>query len=284
VPAIATSFSVRLIEESDKDEVVRLLSEGFPRRSVEYWTGAWGRLAQLSPPLGSPKYGHVIVAQGIIVGVILVLTLKVTNEGGSKTRANLSSWYVKPSHRSVATLLLSRACKNKDVTYLNVSAATHTYAICEALGFKRYSEGQIAAFLLLSKPAKGLVIREYSGWDSGLTELENQTMQDHRGYGCICLVGTDGKESQPFIFVSRRIKGWLPAVQLIYCRSPKTFASYAKRIGLYFAFRATFFCLLDACGSMRGIKGRYYNGRSPKYYKGPVLPQLVKLMKLNKLS
>ena len=56
-------------------------------------------------------------------------------------RCNLSSWYVEPAFRTYAPLLVSQAMRHKDVTYMNVSAAPHTWPIIEAQGFARYSEG-----------------------------------------------------------------------------------------------------------------------------------------------
>ena len=45
-----------------------------------------------------------------------------------KIRCNVSSWYVEPAFRSFASLLVLRALKNKDVTYLNISPAPATRA------------------------------------------------------------------------------------------------------------------------------------------------------------
>ena len=56
--------------------------------------------------------------------------------GAAVPRCNLSSWYVEPSFRAYAPLLVSQALRHKHVTYLNVSPAPHTLPIIEAQGFR----------------------------------------------------------------------------------------------------------------------------------------------------
>jgi hypothetical protein len=272
--AEAVKLRLRPIIEEDRDGVVNLLGEGFARRSVTYWRRAWNRLIALDKPDGFSQLGYVIDLGGEIVGVILIVAARNLSVEGSNKRANLSSWYVQPKYRSYAAMLLSRACKEKDITFLNVSAAQHTYAICEALGFVRYSEGQIAAIPLLSQRIIGLSIKPYSPLSSGLSAVEEHIMADHLDYGCVCLVGNDTDSAHPFVFVKRYIKGFLPTAQLIYCRSTVELARYAQHIGAYLAVRGIFFLILDASSPIAGLIGKYYPGRSPKYYKGSKAPQI----------
>ena len=68
---------------------------------------------------------------------------------GSTIRCNVSSWYVEPAFRTYATLLVSQALRHKNVTYLNVSAAPHTWPIIEAQGFSRYCDGIFVAAPML---------------------------------------------------------------------------------------------------------------------------------------
>ena len=73
----------------------------------------------------------------------------MSHSGQITTRCNLSSWYVDPAFRAYATLLVSHALSHRDVTYLNVSAAPHTWPIIEAQGFARYCDGIFVAVPLL---------------------------------------------------------------------------------------------------------------------------------------
>jgi hypothetical protein len=272
--AEAVNLRLRLIDKNDRSGVVALLREGFPRRSVAYWEQAWDRLIMLEKPEELNQLGHVIDVGGRIVGVILIITARALFVESSKKRANLSSWYVHPDYRSYAAMLLSRACKDKTITFLNVSAAVHTYPICEALGFVRYSEGQMAAIPVLSKKQSGVAISRFSNSQARLSDSELKMMVDHENYGCICLVGTTAAGQQPFIFVKRRIKGFLPAAQLVFSRSNDEFRRFAHQIGLYLAARGIVFVILDSSAPIEGLKGKYYPGRSPKYFKGPQKPNI----------
>jgi hypothetical protein len=268
---------MRVLSAPDKTAVVRLLVEGFPRRNSSYWENAWDRLVELTKSHPAPVLGQAIVVEDEIVGVVLSIERPLHLNSLSNNYANLSSWYVKPAYRSYATMLLSRACKGKDKTYLNVSAATHTFQICEALGFKRYSSGQLAAVLLLSGTTEGTSVSEYKGYEQGLSAEENKLLADHQSYGCICLVGRNRTTSQPFVLVRRMIKDVLPCSQLVYCHSIEVFVPFARQIGLELAKRGIFVTIMDTQGKIAGIRGKYYEGRSPKYFKGNQAPSLCDL-------
>ena len=61
----------------------------------------------------------------------------------------MSSPHSGPTRR----FLVSHALRHKEVTYLNVSAAPHTWPIIEAQGFSRYSEGIFVCLPALSRHA-----------------------------------------------------------------------------------------------------------------------------------
>jgi hypothetical protein len=277
MPANAAKLRIRPIADADADNVVDLLVEGFPRRHRLYWVEALSRLENLDRPAAAPKFGYLLEDSGVPVGVMLVITHSDQPAGGQASRANLSSWYVRPDYRSYAALLLSRACREKDVTYLNVSAAANTYSICEAIGFKRYSQGQIGWVPLLSRPSAGLSIVTYDSGAQGLDVAERRILDDHAAYGCECLIGVGDGVPLPFVFLRRRIKSWLPAIQLVYCRSMQDVVRYARPLGRFLARRGVFLVLLDASGPIPGLSGKYFHGRSPKYYKGPEMPRLCDL-------
>src|SRR5262249_49851818 len=83
------------------------------------------------------------------------LLIFATTPGGDTLRANVSSWYVEPAFRGYAPLLVSQALKLKQVTYLNISAARHTWPILEAQGYRRYSNGVFVAMPALRRSAAG---------------------------------------------------------------------------------------------------------------------------------
>ena len=59
----------------------------------------------------------------------------------TRTRCNVSSWYVDPEFRIYAVLLISRAIGKKNITYLQLTPSDHVLPIVEAQGFSRFSDG-----------------------------------------------------------------------------------------------------------------------------------------------
>src|SRR3984957_20164330 len=134
----------RPIVDGDLDALVDLLERGFaPRRTRAFWQRALACLRMRKVPSGMPRYGYLLENDGVPVGVILLIF--ATTPGTDAPRANVSSWYVEPAFRGYAPLLAAQALKLKQVTYLNISPAPHTWPILEAQGYRRYSNGIIVA-------------------------------------------------------------------------------------------------------------------------------------------
>src|SRR6202035_4280305 len=101
-------------------------------------------------------FGYLLENDKIPVGVVLLLFVSFESDEGTKMRCNLSSWYVEPAFRAHGSLLISVALRHKDVTYLNISPAKHTWSIVEAQGLRRYSAGQFLAFAALGRRVPGV--------------------------------------------------------------------------------------------------------------------------------
>lgn len=139
MPAAVPPLRCRQIGEADIAAVAALLARGFHNRDRQFWLRAFARLTRREPPPGLPKYGYLLESGGVPVGALLVICSMVRAEGAAGAavpRCNLSSWYVEPSFRAYAPLLVSQAQRHKHVTYLNVSPAPHTLPIIEAQGFR----------------------------------------------------------------------------------------------------------------------------------------------------
>ena len=270
----------RPVMPADLDGIVRLLMRGFPDRTESYWRAGLARHAARDLPDGYPVYGYMLDHGGQAVGVILTLFTSIEIGGRPTVRCNLSSWYVEPAFRAQAVLLDNLAMRRKEVTYLNVTPAPQTWAMQEARRFKRYCRGQMLAFPLLGRVVRGVRIRKVTPDDLllDITPAERTLVADHRRYGCLCFVGTDARGSQPFIFVRRRIgltqkrsgRGALPCLQLVYCRDvadlPDFLGSLGRRLALGLEVP---WMVIDADRQIPGVVGRYFEGRGPKYFRGP---------------
>src|SRR5437773_1732111 len=197
----------RQIGESDISGVADLLARGFPC-SKTYWPRALDRLSQHRPPEGLPKYGYLIEANGVVVGVVLLIFATVPTADRSTTRCNISSWYVEPAFRSHASLLIAQAVRHKNVTYVNVSPAPHTLPIIKAQGFSCFSSGQFVTVAALAPERDGpvrVVPAEHFPATAGAPG-ERALLATHTGYGCISLWCVTEQGTYPFVFRPRLVK------------------------------------------------------------------------------
>ena len=273
VPAIRC----RQIGEADIAAVAALLGRGFPNRTQQFWTDALDRLARRESPPGFPKYGYLLESGDGPVGALLLICSTICEGGRAATRCNLSSWYVEPAYRAYATLLVSQALGDKDVTYTNVSAAPHTWPIIEAQGFSRYCDGIFVAVPMLKGLFGGEGARVFDARQiptASFDPAEQDILQRHAEHGCISLWCETAVGAYPFVFRPRLVKRAMPCAQLIYCRDVGDFVRFAGPIGRYLARRGKPFVIIDSNGAIPGLLGTFRPGSMPKYFKGPQRPRL----------
>jgi hypothetical protein len=267
----------RQIDESDVPAVTELLRRGFPNRNRQFWHRALNELTRREPPPGLPKYGYLLETGGALVGAILMICSTMRAGDRLVPRCNLSSWYVEPAFRAYAPLLVSQALRHKDVTYMNVSAAPHTWPIIEAQGFARYSEGIFVCVPALHRASSGDTV-EVVGADSppaiAVDGYEREILLQHVEHGCIGLWAVSAGRAYPFVFRPRMVKGFIPCAQLIYCRDIADFTRFAGPIGRYLARRGRAVVIVDANAPIPGLIGIFRRGSKPKYFKGPQRPRL----------
>jgi hypothetical protein len=273
--APAPALRCRPIAAEDLDTVAALLAEGFPDRAPAYWTRALEVLRTREAPAAYPRFGLLLEAEGACVGVLLQIYSSLREGGAEVVRCNLSSWYVQPAFRGYAALLVSRALRHKEVVYLNVSPAEHTWPILQAQGYRRYSEGQVAALALLSPRGLGARVRRYrpgeEGWPAGTAAL----LDAHADLGLIVLVCGRGPGRAAFGFLPRRVKGVGRTVaQLAWCEDTDSFMRFAGPLGRWLLLRGLPLVLLDARGPAKGLVGRFFKDRAPKYFRGAQAPRL----------
>ena len=113
----------REIAATDIDAVADLLTRGFVGRTRDYWMRGLRLQAERDVPENYPRFGYMLVHEGVPVGVLLLLYSTRGKADGASVYCNLSSWYVEPRFRNYAPMLTSIAQRLKDVTYFNISPA-----------------------------------------------------------------------------------------------------------------------------------------------------------------
>jgi hypothetical protein len=264
----------REIQEGDFPAVAELLSRSFTRRELQLLR--LRRLAARSVPAGLPKIGYLLQSKEAVVGVILMISSTVARNGISIVRCNLSSLHIEPAYRAYSPLLTAQALKHKGVTYVNVSARPATWPLVEAQGFTRYSKGVFIAIPALSRgnaPARLRRIRPGMALANDIDRQEGALLSEHAGFGCLSIVCRAADGAHPFVFARRDLKGLLPSVQLVYCRSIEDFVRHGRRIGWYLAARGICCVQIDANGPIAGLRGRFFSGRMPKFVRGGNAPR-----------
>jgi len=273
VPAIRC----RQIVAGDIPAVVKLLTRGFPNRNREFWLHALDQLTRREPPRDLPKYGYLLETNGEVIGAILMICSAMRVGDTLTPRCNLSSWYVELAYRAYASLLVSQALRHKEVTYINVSAAPHTWPIIEAQGFTRYTGGlfiSLPALKGFSRGEKVQVSEANERAPAGVDPFEQEVLRQHAEHGCISLGCVTSERAYPFVFRPRLVKGFVPCAQLIYCRDIADFARFAGPLGRHLARRGRPIVIVDANGPIPGLVGIFRRGSKPKYFKGPQQPRL----------
>jgi hypothetical protein len=274
----------REISEADIEAVANLLTRGFGR-SLDYWLQGLRRQAVRDVPQGYPRFGYLLDSGGVPVGALLLIYGLKTEGGETTIYCNLSSWYVDPAFRNYAPLLTKIAQKNKEVTYINISAATWTWPIIEMQGFRPYCNGLFFSVPALTLTGSGISVEAVSADTAtvdGLPAAEVELLSRHARYGCLSLVcRTPDNNALPFILQRLRIrKGWIsvPAMQLIYCRDIAEFVQCAGPIGRRLLAHGRISVVLDANARIPGLFGLYAELRGRKYFKGPHQPRLADLV------
>ena len=265
----------RQITEADVETVVNLLTRGFKVRSRHYWQRALTKLRTHPTPAGFPKFGHLLESDGTTVGGILQIFSAIPTATGWRMRCNLSSWYVEPKFRSYASMLVSQAIKYQNVTYMNISPATHTRPIVEAQGFSRYSDGQFVSVPALNTScvdSDAQVTSIDAPLDVHFYSFELDLLAKHKAHGCLSLWCKTSTGAHPFAFLPRVAKGVISCAQLIYCRDIQDFIQFACPIGRYLTARGRPLVIIDSSGPIPGLVGKYFSNKVPKYFKGPDRP------------
>jgi hypothetical protein len=218
-----------------------------------------------------PRYGYLLKANQRVIGAILLISSKIET---NNLRCNVSSWFVQPEFRSYASLLVSKALSHRDATYLNITPAPHTLPIVRAQGYRRYSSGVFVALpaVQFRKRTARVVAAGNISIDAA-ESYEHQLIEEHVKYGCISVWCETANSVSPFLFRPRVHKA-VPCAQLVYCRSIDDFTACAGPLGRHLAACGRPFVVIDANGPIPGLLGKYFNGRMPKYYRGPNVPRL----------
>jgi len=262
----------REIRDSDIPSVAEFLEKGLGYPAGSYLK-ILERLAQHPTPAGFPRYGYLMENGNNIVGAVILIFTEFQQLNVGTVRCHVTAWYVEPYYRPFGTLFFWKALNLKGVTYLNISARRSARPFLEIHGFSKYANGQFLAipalnFVFGSVDNKVKVVGTEIVPAGHFDSFERDLLLAHAGYGCLCLWCTTPERAYPFVFHVHYFKGFIPGVQLVYCRDVDDFVRFAAPIGLYLASHGKIFVRIDSNGPISGLFGKYFEGMEPRYYKG----------------
>jgi len=272
------NIRVRQIHHRDFDRLATFLCRGFRSRTREFWLQALVNIEAHQTPNGFPRFGYILEDADTIVGAILAI-FSMVKEGTSTSgiRCSVSSWYVEPSFRPYAGLLVSKVFAHKGVTYVNVTAAPFTWPILAAQGYTQYSQGIFLSLPVLHYPSERVhatIVDAASDPVAPFSSFERDIVRDHAAAGCVSFWCSTPERAYPFVFRSRSAKLVPIFAQLIYCTSIDAFVRFAGSIGAHLLRRGRPFAIIDADGPIPGLAGKFFAGKEPKFYRGPHRPRL----------
>ncbi len=280
---VPAKIRCRQINALDLPAVAALLSEGFPRRKISYWQTGFDRMAARSVPENTPQFGYCLDANGILVGVILMIASEQLVSGIMSNVTNLASWYVKPDYRPYAHQLAAMALKNRNTSYTNVTAAPSTWPVVEKQDYRKYCNGLFFAFAALARPQASVTIHDFAvvrARPDVRAMAGFALLQRHSDWGCSVIVVEEAGQLSGFVFRRFAIRAGLiklPAMFAIHAHSQKELIRLAGNLGRHFMWRAAPILVMDANGPIPTLSGLYTEKRGRKFVKGSYQPNLCDL-------
>ncbi len=270
-------MAFRDIEPGDLPLLPGLLSEGFPATRPDFWAKALDVLDTRPPVEGLPRYGIVLEAKGELQAVMLMLSQR---RGGVRL-CNMSSWYVRASHRGYASFMFAHALKTKDVTWLDCSPTPPVVPMIERFGFRPYSAGSVlldARAAVRRGPAVAPLKPEAL---AALKPEARERIEANLRAGCRGLVALGvqggGNGEQPLLYRVARVKRHVPVARFVY-GAPEVILTHAGAIARHLLARGIPLALVDRPIGAAVPVGRALPGYGVRYKRGDDAPPVGDLL------
>ncbi len=262
---------VRDIRASDFDTVAELLGKRIGYHP-KFYLDIFRVMATHATPEGYPKYGRVLESDGSTVGAIILIFSTIHSDFGPRVRCHVTGWCVEPDFRPYAALFFARDLKHGDVTYVNLYARStpETLPIIAVQGFTKYVDGQFIAPTLQAAfgAGKAKIVSANETPSAPFEPFEQKLLTEHASYGCLCFWCVTPERAYPFVFRPRLFKGFIPGVQLVYCRDIDDLRRLFTPIGRFLALQGRFVARVNSNGPIRGLIGKFEADKDCRYFKG----------------
>lgn len=217
-----------------------LLDRGFPEvGDRSFWLRVLNRIERWRPQGAAYPSGFFLEMDAAIKGVVLTPSSRRTGIQ-ARTVVNFSSWYVEPSARAMAPLMLRKLSSAAEVQFTDLTASPAVARMLPALGFQLMStQSMVILTALLARRSQAVVGAEQ------VSDADRQLVQDHLNLGClVCGLKTDDAV-HPLIFLPRTRRKILPSAQLIYAPSRRAVYDNLPAICAFLLKRGRLFAEID---------------------------------------
>lgn len=230
--AVTAKVSIRPAAATDAEAICGFLHRELNRAILP---PQWQALFTL-PWTSAPDYGHLMEADGQIVGYVGGIVSEREIAGRGEIVCNLTSWCVSAGYRAglAPISLLMPYLRRKDQTLTSLTPGKTATPIFKRLGFQVLDEGKI-----ISPPfcdprtilARGRIL-------SDVDAIRNRLAADHRllldhhaplGCGMFLVVRPQG---YAFLIVKRRVKMGIPLSEVLLCTDAGLAAPLLERLKL----------------------------------------------------
>lgn len=259
------------IDDTNFDHTVKLLVEGFPERSEEFWREGLKRAQRYAAQDPDWPIGFLMLQAGRFVGVILTLASRVRDENSAdKLVVNLSSWYVEPGARAAAPIMLKNVLAHRGALFTDLTPIAPVAALLRKFDFTQWCEGR----LVISWP-QTLIAGSSGSTVAPLSEIPGEALdrdstkllEDHAALGCLCAGLFDGARWQPLIFIHKKLGG-LKIGHLIYARSRREALQHRRAISTFLLRRGMPLFSLDADRADRPAGAIFVARPLNKFFRG----------------
>ena len=260
------------IQEHQWPAACRLLAEGFPGRSPDFWAEGLRRLQRHTDnDEAGIALGHLLWQGEEPVGIALSPASRRTGPSGQvRTLINFSSLYVRPEHRWRTALLARAVMADPQAVYTDLTPTPEVQKMLPMLGFAPVNEGTSIELLPVHalRPSPRARVREWRPADP----LEPgappaRTLQHHRELGCVPLVLEHAGGQTLLVYRSRPLRG-LRAVRMKYIGSHAVFERHLPALARHLLWRGFAALSWDARGPRRPGLGTLRRPRGVWYARG----------------
>ncbi len=257
----------------DRAQVLLLLQEGFPERGRAFWEKALDRLLAW-PGNHAVEYppGFFWLEKGEPVGIILTpASPRGSGDAALPPIVNVSSWYVRDTHRWKAPLMLRALFRDERVVFTDLTPTPEVQKMLPAFGFVPACDGieWIGTPVFALRPSAVHLERWKPGMALPPGSPPDALIAEHMAWGCTALVLEAAGARHLVVLKPMRVRG-LPGARVLFAGCRAMLEAGLPALSRHMLLRGTIILLIDARSEAR--RGAGYRSHGIWFARGKSFP------------